>query len=288
MHVTTGSEYLPDSFHAPVQTKSKEKKKGKVVSYSDAVRQFIRPQPQEVLGGKLGMDLSAVAKALKVRFSDLKRNIERSDFFEMAKVLELKIVTVDTLNENGVLTKSYIMDEEAAEYLLVKNRSLLGYYYLRFLRQCRLALTVMTDEYEQLRSAYNSQSEQLQTANAKVEALTKPKKRKSGNKEVSIITNIVEKRDMFGDVYFYKEVEKKTINEMSPREHDLYKIQHGSKIVEGMTQGMKETMEKYKGEDYATKELADVAVKLKNVINRPDLPEEIVTGNSLVPEKIGR
>ncbi|NQY01054.1 MAG: hypothetical protein HRT70_07995 [Flavobacteriaceae bacterium] len=136
-------------------TNSRNKKSArKKISYAEAMKNFIKPRPWQELSGTLGVELSEVAKGLNVRFPDFKRNLERSDFFEMAKLLKLKIVSFDTFNENGVLVHSYIIDEEAAEYLLAKSKSLLGYYYLRFLRQCRLAVKVLADEYQTLSKEY--------------------------------------------------------------------------------------------------------------------------------------
>lgn len=250
---------------------NKAKKKG--ISYAEAVKNFIKPRAWKELGGERGVELSEIARGLSVRPSDFKRNLERSDFFEMANILKLKIVPIDTFNENGVLVNSYLIDEEAAELLLAKSKSILGYHYLRFLRQCRLVAKELAKEYQTLSKEYTKQKSELQHANDKIQALTAPKKRRKGAKLVKVITKIHEEKDLFGNTTCYKEVEHKTISEMSPVEHKLYKLQHGAKVMNGIATDMKQIMSDCNS-DHGTEELAKVTQNLSKIMTRPDLPEK--------------
>ena len=200
MHVTAGSNFYKNNVHIPAKSKVE-----KVPLYEDAVKSFFKPYPQEALNGAEGLTGTDIAKILGVKSTHVLQKARSKKTAEMLKYAKLKKAEISAFNDNGVLYEDCVFETRAAEIFIGKYENTVGWMYIRYLQACREAVTVLADEYEQLRSAYNSQTEQLQTANAKVEALTKPKKRKSGNKEVSIITNIVEKRDMFGDVYFYKE-----------------------------------------------------------------------------------
>ncbi|NQY01053.1 MAG: hypothetical protein HRT70_07990 [Flavobacteriaceae bacterium] len=92
---------------------------------------------------------------------------------------------------------------------------------------------------------------------------------------VKVITKIHEEKDLFGNTTCYKEVEHKTISEMSPSEHKLYKLQHGAKVMNGIATDMKEIMSDCNS-DHGTEQLARVTQELSNVMTRPDLPEKNV------------
>ena len=278
MRVFTGTGQVGyDLVDTSKKGSKRARKKG--ISYAEAVKNFIKPRPWEELGGEYGVELHEISNCLQVDFHNFKKNLERSDFFEMANILKLKIRSIDRFNKNNVLVKSYVVDEEAAELLLAKSKSILGYHYLRFLRQCRLAAKELAKEYQTLSIEYKKQKTELKQANDKIQALTEPKKRRKGSKLVKVITKIHEEKDLFGNTTCYKEVEHKTISEMSPVEHKLYKLQHGAKVMNGIATDMKQIMSDCNS-DHGTEELAKVTQNLSNIMTRPDLPEKS-TGTQL-------
>jgi hypothetical protein len=101
--------------------------------------QFVSPSPRSELNGELGLDLHEIAKAMGLRFNDVKEKA-----FKIAQGGDLTICEISVYNENNRLVESAVLDIDNAKLLVTQLGGKLSIAFCKHLIQCEKKLDQTT------------------------------------------------------------------------------------------------------------------------------------------------
>ena len=197
--------------------KRKDDKVDLALSYEEVSKSFFEPYPISQLGGKPGLTATDIAKILRIRLAKLLEKLRRGKTAEMLKVAQLQMIPFRTLNENRVLYEDIAFETKAAELVIAKYDNRIGWMYLRFLQASKEFVPHALKHIQKL-------EKDLKDLESKFGSPIKPV-RKDALLEVTV-SQSTEKSFLFGDTEVAKTI-RKTRDEMTPSEQNLYGLQQG-------------------------------------------------------------
>jgi phage anti-repressor protein len=160
----------------------------------------------------------------KARFADwIKRRLRgvaKSDY---------RVFLKHEKNRAGRSSKGYQVSAFLAEHISMMEDTPSSFAVRNFYIQHRIATMLMAKEIAQLRNE-----------NAMLKA-PQPKRLTNG-KMMEKVVNILETRDMFGNVTLEKKITRKYRSTMGPVEERQAKVQHLTRIAEGVTKSLRKQM----------------------------------------------
>ena len=101
--------------------------------------QFVSPSSRPELKGELGLDLHEIAKAMGLRFNDVKEKA-----FKLSQGGDLTLCEISVYNENNRLVESAILDIDNAKLLVTQLGGKLSIAFCKHLIQCEKKLDQTT------------------------------------------------------------------------------------------------------------------------------------------------
>lgn len=228
-----------------IRKKSQERDKKKYSpSYSDmkrllveAEQRFVKASPQPLLGGKSGVTLIQMADSLEIPHAEMRRKFDKSEVKRYLSHCNYDVMEFSITSRDNKEIRSYVLSVEAAKHVASSANSIKGFLYRDFLIRSTEALKVTVDHSKELAEEII----QLKEENEKLRKLVGKSSRKEAVRELTI-SQSEEKSHLFGEVEVAKTV-KKTFDEMSPAERNLYDLQQGIKRSLGIMKKCRERID---------------------------------------------
>ena len=233
--------YTHEEIKTPItkveKAKRKTKKERASISPSEILTmmeevesQFIRPEPQDLLNGELGVTLFDIAQSLGASHAEIKRRFERSGEPEYCQAFGYKTMITIIVPAAGPRADSYVLDMAAAQSFISKYDNFRGRSYLHYLIKCKDALTVSLIELEK-KTAQIEYLKKKVTESEQREAEPKRIRKKPEHKVV-----VGEEFSTYDSEGLKKvaKVTAKTLDEMTNTERGLYNIQQNTKKELGL------------------------------------------------------
>lgn len=193
-------------------------------------RDFVKPYPQEHLGGELGLNSEDLAKALGVRHDVILEKLRRTRKDQWESVgwgFTVYTVKPPKGSHGGRPKQIYSLNLKCAKAFVAKWENLNGYGYLNYLFDCE------------------RQAEQLlPRMKAALEAFMAPRKRRTPRGIMVKVQRPILQLDLFGEWSCNITTLKKLYSELSPEELDLYQMRHSQKVVQGIVNKQTKRIEK--------------------------------------------
>ena len=140
--------YTHEEIRTPVATV--EKSKGEEISsqtdteilkkISEIEANFIVAKPQPELDMAIGVSLDDIGESLGLTFGEIRRKFVKSRSKEILESHGYTVREVLRWSKNGHRSESYVMEVDAARFLLAKDNSTAGNLYVYYLLNCRKRL----------------------------------------------------------------------------------------------------------------------------------------------------
>ena len=275
-----------------INQKSKGRNQKPPSSYSEMKKmiegfesRFIMPSMQPELDGVFGVTLKDIATSLGVAHKDLRRKIETSGDLEFITSRNYLIRKILLIPAAGARTDSYVMEVRAAQFVVSSYNNLAGRTYLDYLLRTNEAFKFSLDEMQE----QTKKIEHLEKENGKLRKLASKSSRKEAVRELTV-SQAKEKSHLFGEVEVAKTV-KKTFDEMTPAERNLYDLQQGIKRSLGIMKKCRERIELLPATEACLslhcKTIIDSIKVIDKVVNKSDLPKVLVSNSNPKPQKLG-
>ncbi len=99
---------------------------------------YVKPYPQQILNGALGVTSEDIATTLGVRHDNIRKALSETNFIKHAESIGLNFTTIVVKIEKtrGRPRKVHVFDTESAKLFVARYGSLEGFRYCHFLVQC--------------------------------------------------------------------------------------------------------------------------------------------------------
>lgn len=192
-----------------------------------ANRSYVKPYPQEALGGRLGLTSRDIASSLGIKLKAVNQALDKRGYADTLRRAGCELVTFVTKSVGpGRHGHIWILDSNAAKIFAAQTRSDIGVGYVMWLLECEHVrenvVPRLVAEVESLRSD--------------VRALTAPKaKRLPGQGIVEFIKKVITERDMFGGEERRVVTERKAYALLTEDERRRFRTEHRARVMRGLS-----------------------------------------------------
>jgi hypothetical protein len=174
---------------------------------------YVKPYPQEVLNGELGVNSSDIAKSLGVPVENVRKKIKRGKYANIPDLLAIPYGI--TSKYNGLEFTEYAFNIRAAKAFVARWSNQTGDHYLNYLFDCE---EIAEKHVPILKSTIDS-------------LMRKLTRRRKTYIQVPKVRHLI---DIFGEVYTEVTYEKIPYHKATDAEKAQYVFSHRSKTMKGL------------------------------------------------------
>lgn len=185
---------------------------------------FVKPYPQDVLNGALGLNSLDVAQAIGYSHRHLMRDLNRRQYLKWLRNADFKLAPFGAKTGNrGRKSIVYAMDTETAKVIIAQSRTELGAGYLRYLIACEFAMEHQVPK----------MIAEIADLRLKLASLSKPKRVAGPGRRHKLLVGFRSMKDIFGNEEKIPVFRMLATVEMTDAERRAWEAQHCAKISRG-------------------------------------------------------